>query len=489
MTTTVLEGRATPQATASLPNRLGKTELGCSRLGFGSYRIDPTNPNHRQALKLALQNGVNLIDTSTNYSDGGSEQAIGEVLVELVEQGQLSREQVVVVTKIGYVQGRNYERAVETEAQGHPIPEMVKMGPGLWHCIHPDFLKQQLEHSLARLQMETVDVLLLHNPEYFLMEAAANQAELEASRTEFYDRLRKAFAYLESEVQAGRIGCYGVSSNTCVRSLEAPESSEVHRFLKAAEASVGAEHHFRVLQLPLNLLEWEGVARALDQAREADLAVMVNRPLNAYSGQELVRLAALELEEEEEDFEQALTELEAQEDLFQKTFRPFLEGPDVQLLFQWAPFLRDAPDHLQGIEHWLTLEELRIRPHLAAMLEVMEAASEAGFEDRWQAWKEDYTNAFRGVCNAIEELATRRSFEKAQKVVATVDPHLPAERKPETLSRKALWIATSVPGVDVVLNGMRRVDYVEDSLAVLDWQPLAEVEQLLTATSKLTFEP
>ena len=38
---------------------------------------------------------------------------------------------------------------------------------GCWHCLHPEFLQDQLTRSLDRLQLETLDVCLLHNPEYF----------------------------------------------------------------------------------------------------------------------------------------------------------------------------------------------------------------------------------------------------------------------------------------------------------------------------------
>ena len=49
---------------------------------------------------------------------------------------------------------------------------MVEYADGLWHCIHPDWLADQLTRSLDRLGLETLDLLLLHNPEYFLADAA-----------------------------------------------------------------------------------------------------------------------------------------------------------------------------------------------------------------------------------------------------------------------------------------------------------------------------
>jgi len=176
-----LAGAATAEATAAYARRqraadsgygpLGRTGLTCSRVGFGGYRVDDETPEHREALRRALLSGCNLIDTSTNYTNGGSETMVGEVIADLVRQGRMRREEVLVVSKIGYVQGANLELAVRRETEGQPFPEMVKYGEGIWHGIHPEFLADQLPRSLARLQLETLDVCLLHNPEYYLSDA------------------------------------------------------------------------------------------------------------------------------------------------------------------------------------------------------------------------------------------------------------------------------------------------------------------------------
>jgi uncharacterized protein len=212
----MIGGRATPAGTKRRAGdrpgyrALGSTGLTVSVVGFGGYRTGRTDPDHRAALRAALAAGVNLIDTSTNYMLGDSERLIGEVLAE----GHLPRGEVVVVTKVGYVQGPNLELARQREAQGRPFPEMVKYAEGVWHCLAPEFLEDQLGRSLERLGLETVDVLLLHNPEYFLSEVAHREPHppLEQTRQAFYDRLHRAFAYLDGAVADGRIGAYGVSS-------------------------------------------------------------------------------------------------------------------------------------------------------------------------------------------------------------------------------------------------------------------------------------
>jgi hypothetical protein len=77
---------------------------------------------------------------------------------------------------------------------------------------------------------------------------------------------------------------------------------------------------------------------------------------------------------------------------------------------------------------------------------------------------------------ALEELgrqASVRSDEAGRAVEDLLDPRLPPERRSEGLSRKALWVVASTPGVSSALIGMRRPEYVADALGVLAWPPLA----------------
>jgi aryl-alcohol dehydrogenase-like predicted oxidoreductase len=178
---------------------------------------------------------------------------------------------------------------------------MVKYMDGCWHCVHPQWLADQLARSLARLGLDTLDVCLLHNPEYFFSDAAHRGPvrDLAALRDEFYRRLGAAFAFLEGEVRAGRIRWYGVSSNSVTAPAGETEATSLSRMLDAARAAGGDGHHFRVLQLPMNLLESGAVFEpnheqrtVLDVAQSSGVAVLVNRPLNAIRGRGMVRLAA-----------------------------------------------------------------------------------------------------------------------------------------------------------------------------------------------------
>ena len=274
---------------------LGRVHPRVSRAGFGCYRVDDRESVHRRALADALAAGINLIDTSTNYADGHSETLVGEVLADAVLRGAVRREDVVVVTKIGYLQGGNLGEARRRARARRPWTEIVEYGPDLWHAISPDFLEDQLTASLARLAMKRVDLLLLHNPEYFLTHAVHAGVPRDEARAEFYDRTARAFGRLDAEVAAGRIGAYGVSSNTLVVARERADAVSLERLLAGAGAG------FAAVQLPFNPIETgarepihtEDGRSVLDVARASGLGVLVNRPFNAFSGRGLVRFADL----------------------------------------------------------------------------------------------------------------------------------------------------------------------------------------------------
>lgn len=216
----MISGAATIEGTTALANQfkhlqyntLGRTRWQVSQAGFGGYRVSTGIDAHSQAMSRSLSNGINLIDTSTNYTDGGSEQLAGEVLAELISREGITRQGVVVVSKVGYLQGRNFALNQERKQRGNPFPDVVPYGKGLEHCIHPQFIEDQLSRSLERLGLSTLDVLLLHNPEYYLGWAAKQGHAPDEAREIFYARIQLAFEYLEEEVSRGRIQAYGISS-------------------------------------------------------------------------------------------------------------------------------------------------------------------------------------------------------------------------------------------------------------------------------------
>lgn len=254
-----------------------------SPVGFGSYRISNQSSEHKSALLKAIDEGCNLIDTSTNYTGGESELLIGEVIKERPDS------RIFVVSKAGYIQGKRLEEVQELVDDGKCTEDLIKVSDGLCHSIHPEFLELELNNSLERLGIDKIDVYLLHNPEYYFEEEGANQDE-------YYRRIEKAFSFLESKVLEGKIKHYGISSNNFPLNTDDPKVTNLDRVYEAA-VNVSKDHHFKYIQFPFNMIEidalekYYGPLNLIERAKKYGIKTISNRPLNAFRSKQLVRLA------------------------------------------------------------------------------------------------------------------------------------------------------------------------------------------------------
>jgi aryl-alcohol dehydrogenase-like predicted oxidoreductase len=237
--------------------------LTVSSLGLGTYLGRPDDADDRlyvEAVKAALASGINLIDSAINYRCMRSERNIGQALGELIKEGKVHREEVVICTKGGFIpfdgapppdfEGYFHDNYVKTKICG---PKDVVAG---CHCMTPAYLNSQVEKSLKNLGLDCIDLFYLHNPEMQLDEV---------SRTEFLYRLDHAFEELERLAQVGKIKAYGTATWNGYR---VPSNSQdylsLHDVLKTAEKAGRGNHHFKAVQLPYNL----GMAEAYGMANQ-----------------------------------------------------------------------------------------------------------------------------------------------------------------------------------------------------------------------------
>jgi aryl-alcohol dehydrogenase-like predicted oxidoreductase len=458
---------------------LGRTGLHVSQAGFGGYRISAGVAEHAAALQHALVSGIDLIDTSANYADGGSEELVGQVLAHMVDSGELRRDAVVVVSKAGYLQGKNYTLSQERKRLGRPFAELVPYADGLEHCIHPEFLEDQLTRALERLRLETIDVYLLHNPEYYLGWAAHNGMDLPAAQIEYDRRIANAFRHLETEVARGRIRWYGISSNTFPSPASDPQFTCLERVWEMAE-SIGPEHHFGVVQLPMNLYEDGAVLlanqpcgmTALEFARQKNLGVLINRPLNAFTENRLLRLADVDAAERlpSEEIEKRIETLEGAEQAFARGILPEMEldsglAARVQAQFISADAIRRAWGSLSGHEHWRQVREEYLLPRIRGVLEFLETRLPG--TDAAAAWKDAYLAALDSALQAVDGFYAESAAEKAKTITAALAAADPDWGGDALLSQLAVRALRSTPGISCVLVGMRRTPYVDDILAEL----------------------
>ncbi len=135
--------------------RLGKTGFQVSEMGYGAWGIGGKlwlggdDRESSQALRLAVERGVNFIDTALAYGDGHSEQLVGQVVRE-------AGHKIYVASK---VPPRNL---LWPARPGIPISEVFPY----------EYIMESTERSLKGLGLDTIDVQQLHvwNPEWIVRD-------------------------------------------------------------------------------------------------------------------------------------------------------------------------------------------------------------------------------------------------------------------------------------------------------------------------------
>jgi aryl-alcohol dehydrogenase-like predicted oxidoreductase len=232
--------------------RFGRTELNVTRLALGGFPFgavnrarnwDPYTPEGRQqaiqTIDAALDAGINYIDTAPGYGQGHSESIVGEAMV-----GQ--RDRSFVATKVGYRKGG------------------------------ADEVRKSVEASLARLQMEAVDVIQFHGGMY-------TQAEV--------DRILSGglLAELERLRDEGKVRFIGFT-------VEEPWTAR----------PLLRSNRFDMMQIRYNLIYQAAAHHVLDEAREADLGIAVMRPMTSGMFQRIAEYIAPEWQEAHDIYDAAL---------------------------------------------------------------------------------------------------------------------------------------------------------------------------------------
>jgi aryl-alcohol dehydrogenase-like predicted oxidoreductase len=256
-------GRATPEGTArfaarfdGLPGHFRRPD----RLTFSSIALGTRNGEiegvddmlYRSAVATLVEGGVNVFVSALSDRMMASERCLGAALERAFREGVVTRDEVIYVTKGGYlcvdpdlIASRGSARRYLVEAYidtGLVDPDRVVHGV---HCLDGPFLRDQIERSRRNLRVETLDLYLLEEPELHLPECSAE---------EFRDRMLRAFEALERAVSDGAIAAYGLCTwDGFLR----PHTDRGHLaildvFDWALEVG-GGDHHLRAVQLPYSV--------------------------------------------------------------------------------------------------------------------------------------------------------------------------------------------------------------------------------------------
>jgi diketogulonate reductase-like aldo/keto reductase len=162
-------------------------------LGFGTLIPDPVET--KNATRAALEAGFRQLDSAERYR---TETEVGEAMQEVFKEGKIKREEVFVATK-------------------------------LWNSNHrPERVKPAFEASLKRLQLDYVDLYLIHTP--FAFQPGDDQDPRDESGQVIYDdgvTLLDTWRALESLVDEGRCKAIGLSDVNVEKAKEIVEAGKI----------------------------------------------------------------------------------------------------------------------------------------------------------------------------------------------------------------------------------------------------------------------
>jgi aryl-alcohol dehydrogenase-like predicted oxidoreductase len=267
-----IAGHATPRGTIRFAGRFAaghspdfyRTLAGgnlTSSIGMGTYLGDCTDAEDARyvtVLAAGVERGLNLIDTAINYRCQRSERAAGRAIHQAIDLGFATRDEIVVSTKGGYIPLESmppasrelYDQYLASEYFDRGVMTTADVVSG-GHSIAPAFLADQIRRSLDNLGLESIDIYYLHNPE---------QQRAMLAPALFQAALLRAFTELEAQVTRGAIRSYGCATWNGFR--VSPESAghlSLEEIVGIARTAGGPSHHFRVVQLPVNLAMTEGI--------------------------------------------------------------------------------------------------------------------------------------------------------------------------------------------------------------------------------------
>jgi aryl-alcohol dehydrogenase-like predicted oxidoreductase len=230
---------------------LGKTGLRVSELGMGCSGIGRTMHRRDDAgavntLRKSLERGVNFFDTAPGYSAGESERLIGEAF-----KGK--RDQIIIASKVGVSDTLIGRIARRQKHLLRPLRSLFNPRRTVLRRLYQsqrrvdfsrDFVVASLDRSLARLETDYLDILLLHHP-------TVEALRLPAFRDTFID-LKKA----------GKLRHWGVSADTLEQAMMSLEIPDIE-----------------VVQLSISMLSRKPLAAFLAHARKKNVGVVSRKVL------------------------------------------------------------------------------------------------------------------------------------------------------------------------------------------------------------------
>lgn len=227
--------------------QIGTTALSVPPFGFGAAHLGgmfgrvPGETAYR-TLQAAWDGGVRYFDTAPYYGRGLSEHRVGNFLIDK------PRDEFIVTTKVGrYFRRPNNPKSFERAPWGGGLNMEI-----VWDYSY-DGIMRAYEQSLLRLGLDTIDALLIHDPEASTSEGGPSIDDL----------ARTGIKALEELKRSGHIKAIGMG-------LNATESIERY--------ATRVPLDFLIVAMPYTLLDQSALATGLKYCIDNRMSVVIGAP-------------------------------------------------------------------------------------------------------------------------------------------------------------------------------------------------------------------
>ncbi|SHH78554.1 Predicted oxidoreductase [Clostridium collagenovorans DSM 3089] len=268
--------------------------FNCSKIAIGTNLGDFSDEDskaYKETFSYGLNKGINFIDTAINYRGMRSEGDIGEVLKKLiVEEKIIKREEIIISSKGGQIFGdclkgiRPMDYLNDKLFKGNILnKEDVNIIDNRRHTMNPKFYKLCIEQSKENLNLKTLDIHYIHDPEI---------SRFVLGEKRFYEELTELIKFYESQVEEGNIKHYGMATwEAFICSSESQWHISLEKVMDIVKVVAGNNHNFRFIQLPYNKMNNAAntiktqsingkMYTAIEACKILDLNIIINAPLN-----------------------------------------------------------------------------------------------------------------------------------------------------------------------------------------------------------------
>jgi aryl-alcohol dehydrogenase-like predicted oxidoreductase len=216
-----IHGFATPEGTRKFKENAIKNgianshfrsfdNLNFSSLGMGTYLGQITAEDDldmENAIYECVKAGaMNIIDTAINYRSMKSEKNIGNAIKKLIDNDVVSRDQVFISTKNGYITNDGDYPTIDVLEYMHKmfisqgIIDSKDISSG-YNVLNPNYIRKCIDKSLTNMQLETIDLVYVHNAYESWVE--------DITRSDFDEMIRRVFQVYEEYRSKNKIRYYG----------------------------------------------------------------------------------------------------------------------------------------------------------------------------------------------------------------------------------------------------------------------------------------